>query len=194
MTPDFFSVKLQTVIKTMPVERVNEILSTFSCPLNDDIEHFLKERAVEFSNKGIARTHLVMRGEGDGLELLGYYTLANKILTIAADSMSKTTRSRIERFGVIDTHTGLYNVPTPLIAQLGRNFSECLLYSIAGEELLEAACSKVADIQAELGGRLVYIECENTSKLIDFYSRNNFRIMDSGKPKAGGLIQMIRFL
>jgi hypothetical protein len=57
---DYFTVKLQDAIRTLTAERVANILSAFSSPLNDDIEKFIKHRATDFSERGIARTHLVM--------------------------------------------------------------------------------------------------------------------------------------
>jgi hypothetical protein len=185
---------LQTAIEALSVEGVTNILSTFSCSINDDIERFLKEKSIEFSNKGIARTHLVLFDSGSRFELMGYYTLTNKILSISPEGLSNSTKKRVERFGVIDSHTGLYNVPTPLIAQLGKNFSSELSAHINGDELLQIACDKVVEIQDELGCKLVYIECDNTKSLIDFYSRNNFNIMESGRQGDNELIQMIRFL
>jgi hypothetical protein len=60
--------------------------------------------------------------------------------------------------------------------------------------LLQIACDKVVAIQADLGGKLVYIECEETPKLLDFYTRNGFRVMESGARSNEELIQMIKFL
>jgi len=65
MASEYLTVKLQDAIKTLTVERVQAILSTFSNPLNDDIEGFLKYRAIDFSERGIARTHLVVRQGSD---------------------------------------------------------------------------------------------------------------------------------
>jgi hypothetical protein len=42
-----------------PEERVREALSSYSCPLNKDIEFFLRERAITFSKSSSARTYLV---------------------------------------------------------------------------------------------------------------------------------------
>jgi hypothetical protein len=191
---EYFQVKLQTAIEMMTVERVEQILSTFSCERNDDIEQFLKKRAIDFSNKGIARTHLVLRETTDGFALLGYYALTNKILTISPDKISNSIKQRIERYGILDKITSIYSIATPLIAQLGKNYADKTSCSISGDELLQIACDKVASIQEELGGKLVYLECEDRPKLIEFYTRNGFRIMASGTPSGKGLVQMLRFL
>ena len=116
MHPEYSVINLNILIQRMSLERVNEFLSTFSCPKNKDIENFLKDRAVEFSNKGIARTHLVLKGEESNMIILGYYTLANKILPISNEDLSNTEKKKYERFGILDDNTNIYNIPMPLIA------------------------------------------------------------------------------
>ena len=62
----------------------------------------------------------------------------------------------------------------PLIAQLGKNYHEGMNHLITGDELLCLACEKISRIQLDLGGRFVYVECEDKPKLIDFYAANGF--------------------
>ena len=40
-------------------ERVNRLLSSFSCAKDPDIEHFLRSRAVEFERLSKSRTYLI---------------------------------------------------------------------------------------------------------------------------------------
>ena len=40
-------------------QSVKKILSEFSCPLNADVERFLKNSAIEFAKQSIAPTYLV---------------------------------------------------------------------------------------------------------------------------------------
>lgn len=42
-------------------EEIKSILSDFSCPKNQDIEKFLKEKALAFEKIGFARTILVFK-------------------------------------------------------------------------------------------------------------------------------------
>lgn len=53
-------------------------LSSFSCAVNDEIQTFLTDKAVEFAKKKMSITYLVSDTE-DG-EMLGYFTLAHKVL------------------------------------------------------------------------------------------------------------------
>ena len=194
MPGEFFTLSLQAVVKEKGVEGTNEILSTFSCSINEDIEVFLKDKAMGFSDQRIARTHLVLCDSGKSFELLGYYTLANKILTVSPEGLSNTVKRKFERFGILDSTTKLYNVATPLIAQLGKNYSNGLNHIITGGELLKSACDKIVAVQNEIGGALIYLECDNRPALLDFYQKNGFRIMERGMPSDKNLVQLVRFL
>jgi hypothetical protein len=192
---DYVVINLRDAIDELREERVSEILSSFSCDLNTDIENFIRQDAIRFSNQGIAQTHLVMGEVNSRIELFAYFVLTNKVLAISPDNVSKTFMKKIAKFGVPDQGTGTYNIPLPLIAQLGKNYADHLDRYISGDLLLEIACGKVAAIQRELGGKLVYIECENNPNLIDFYISNQFRDISGNKPNtANDLLQMIRYL
>lgn len=47
-------VNLQLMIQSLGEDRVKSELSKFSCPLNLDVESFLKAKAIEFSKQGLA--------------------------------------------------------------------------------------------------------------------------------------------
>ena len=63
-------------------------VSDFFCPRNPDVEKFLKRNAVEFTKKHQSVTYLVFSNE-DG-ELVGYFTIAIKPITVNASSVSNT--------------------------------------------------------------------------------------------------------
>ena len=60
----------------MVVYETKRFLSDFSCPLNADVEDFLKFKAIEFSRQGLAQTHLVMASYRDKPVLVGYFAMA----------------------------------------------------------------------------------------------------------------------
>ena len=167
-------------------------LSTYVCPKNKDIEEFLLTKAIDFALQGIAQTHLVVVDTARGPELLGYFTLANKIADIPITLLSKTYQKRVQKFGIL-TPEGTIMIPMPLIAQLGRNFHKNLSCSITGTELLEIACEKVMSVQSELGGRCVYLECEDVPFLLDFYYQNGFRRFSPDILKPDELVRMIKY-
>lgn len=64
---------------------------------------------------------------------------------------------------------------------------------------MDFAIGKLCDIQYELGGLLVYLECEDIEALLSFYQKKNgFRIfgerMTEGLENPHKLIQLMNFL
>ena len=45
---------------------------------------------------------------------------------------------------------------------------------ISGSDILQMALNKIQIIQKEIGGKFVFLECENEPKLIKFYEDNGF--------------------
>ena len=124
--------------------------------------------------------------------MAGSCSLANKVLSVPVADLSKTKRRFVERFGIEDAGTGVINVASPLIAQLGKNYTEGANELLSGDDLLSAACEKVIGIQRDLGGRLVYLECEDEPKFVSFYERNGFRrILADDDGRADGLLRLI---
>ncbi|ADZ83602.1 hypothetical protein [Cellulosilyticum lentocellum] len=198
----YVQVSLKDMIQELGESKVKSILSNFSCPLNEDVEYFLKYKAIEFAKQNIAPTHLVFASYKDKLELVGYFSLTIKTMSVAINSLSSKYRSRIRKFGNINPDLKAYLIPAPLIAQLGKNYTNGLNGLITGDELLKLACDKISIVQQDVGGKVVYLECEEKQKLIDFYSENGFvsfgkRSLDKDEvDKMDGkyLIQMLKYM
>lgn len=180
------------------VPDLKSLLPAFSCPLNADIEDFYYRKAYEFDRQSIAKTTLVFTSYKDEPVLVGYYTLANKFIVVRKGKISGTIWKRIRKFG---THNqdNVCTISAPLIGQLGKNKEYSAL--ITGDELLQMAVDDVKASQKIVGGKLVYLECEDKPRLIEFYNRNGFfefdrRRKDSDEKGVDGseLIQMIAYL
>ena len=194
-------VNLNLLIEECGEDLAKEYLSTFSCPLNKDVENFLRYKAIDFAKQGWAQTHLVMMSYKKEMAMVGYFTLASKFITVLSKNVSATTRKRIAKFSTYDPILKAYLLSAPLIAQLGKNYTNGYNNLITGDQLLTLACNKVRFIQLDLGGRFVYLECENKPKLIDFYSNNGFylfdrRKLDRDETDLDGeyLVQMLKYL
>lgn len=179
------------------------ILSSFSCPLNPDVEHFLRNVSIEFSKQSISSTYLVMASFRDTYVLVGYFTLANKVFCINRDSLpNKNWRRRMSKFGQFDQTIQKYTISAPLIGQLGKNYSHGYDKLITGDELLKLALDKIREMQNIVGGKIVYLECEEKEALLEFYSRNGFvnfglRSLDrdeTDKLSGEALVQMLRYM
>lgn len=198
----YILVNLREMLKHIGEDRTKSILSNFMCPQNKDVDEFLKYKATEFSKQGIAITFLVFASYKGNNVLVGYFTLATKTIAIYKTSLSKTLRKRIIKFAQYDSNFKRYVFPAPLIGQLSKNFFNGYDKLITGDELLKLACDKVKSIQGEIGGRVVYLECENNPKLINFYSANGFvqfgkRKLDRdevGLMQGEYLVQMLKYL
>ena len=55
----FKIISLNEMLKQLGEERVRDILSSFSCPLNKDVEHFLIHTSIILDKQSVSRTHLV---------------------------------------------------------------------------------------------------------------------------------------
>jgi len=190
------------MISEIGEDRVKAILSDFSCPLNKDVEFYIRDKAIVFAKQGWAATHLVFASYKDTLVLVGYFTLVTKVIMIYKANMSKTLQKKISKFSQPDVSMKRYIMSAPLIAQLGKNFNKGYDKLITGDELLKLACDKVKSIQTDVGGKFVYLECEDKPQLIDFYTSNGFvnfgkRNLDKDETdvmSGGYLVQMLRYL
>lgn len=198
----FWQATLRDIIEVRGEADVKAELSEFSCPLNPDVEYFIKYKAIEFAKQGIASTHLVYTSYKDKPVLVGYYALANKTVTIKSNLLrSRQWKSRINKFAEYHAELKSYLIAMPLIGQLGKNYANHYNTLISGDQLLEIACDKVRSAQYTLSGKLVYLECEDNEKLRSFYERNGFS--EFNKRSLGGdetnndgkgyLLQMIKY-
>ena len=191
------AVNLRVLMEENGENWTREVLSGFSCPPNPDIENFLKRNAIEFAKQGLSQTHIVVDSSTDKREFVGYFTLAHKPLTMDTATLSATMRKRVEKFAVYDERIKEHVLAAPLIAQLGKNYTNGVNRLISGDELLALACDKVERILFDLGGKFVYLECADTPKLLDFYRTNRFRAFNRrylDAPDGGYLVQMLKYI
>lgn len=175
-------VNLSALVEALGENDTKRILSEFSCPLNKDVEFFLSQKAISFAQQGWAQTHLVFASYKQEWVLVGYFALANKYIRISAARLGKAgsgLRKRISKFATYDSELKAYIMSAPLIAQLGKNYTNGYNKLITGDELLNEACDKIGRIQLDLGGKFAYLECEDKPCLIDFYTRNGFCDFDT---------------
>lgn len=198
-------VNLKMLIEEVGEDTAKSILSSFSCPMNQDVEFFLSKKAIDFAKQGWAQTHLIFASFRNQWVLVGFFALANKYMRISAKALGKSSnslRKRISKFATFDSALNSYILAAPLIAQLGKNYSNGYDKLITGDEILLEACSKIQLLQFDVGGRFAYLECEDKPKLIDFYSRNGFcqfdtRLLDRDETErldGKYLVQMLKYI
>ena len=178
-------------------DELRQILSEFSCPMNPDVERFLKYSSIEFTKKNQSVTYLVF-SVADG-KLLGYFTLALKPLTVRGETVSNTVKRKLLRVSELDKKSDTYTMSAYLIAQLGKNYSENDGKMITGAELLGLAWNKIKATQYMFGGMVTFLEAENEEKPLSFYRDNRFSQFDtrqtaSDTDEAHELVQLLRLL
>lgn len=143
--------------------------------MNKDIELFIKQKAVVFERQRISRTYLIYASCRQEYVLAGYFTLANKFISVHRDAIpSKTSKKRLAKFAQYDKDQKRYMLSAPLIGQISKNFSNGYNSLISGDELLKLALIEINKMQMIVGGKFAYLECEDKEALKDFYTSNGF--------------------
>lgn len=174
--------KIQRLSELLAIENgeiyFNAIVETFKSP-NKDVECFLKTKALQATKLNTATTYLVyIERSAIEIDLVGYFSLAIKMLTLKKSSLSKSSQRIISRFSYYDDDSESYKIPAILVAQFGKNFSESSV-SISGSDLMAITLHQVKNALSFLSGKTVFLESEKKEKLIDFYTENGFTVLDN---------------
>ena len=195
------AVRIMDMVNLVGEDAVKEILSDFSCEYaegnrNVEVEEFLQKNAIEFSRRKMSITYLVM---DDELRVFGFFTLTHKPIVIQDSVLkSKNTKKKLMRHAKFDDNLGVYSVSAFLIAQFSKNYNIPPEERMSGANLMDLTLTYIEDIQKQIGGGVVFLECEDHAELLNFYERdpNSFfpfgvRYSDTDMTKY---IQLMRFL
>lgn len=185
---DITIVPLSSLIKVFKRDYIQILLDGFKCSKSEDVSAFLHRNSLPYEDSNKSRTYLITTTQSyeapdKDLDLVGYFTIALKYVAIGK-KISKTKRRKM---------TGLFpddNTVVYLIGQLAKN--DNTNNSVPGSMILDAAITKIRNIQGEIGGRLVLVECARIPKLISFYESNGFEYLQDD-PKDN-MAQLFYFL
>ncbi len=187
-------VNILDMIEIIGEDKVTAVLSDFSCPLNTEIENFVRKNAIDFAKRKMSITHLIINEEG---KLAAIFALTHKAVEISSEGLSASPRKRLGRIAQLDQSTNSYTVSAFLIAQFGKNLNESVGNVPAGVQLMENAVKVLQKVQHDVGGGVMYLECEDKQKLLSFYgnSQNGFRVFNERFSEADQTkyIQLLRF-
>ncbi|MCC8045087.1 MAG: GNAT family acetyltransferase [Clostridiales bacterium] len=192
------AVNIQDMLMAIGEEAVITILSDFSCPLNKGVEKFVQKEAIDFARRKLSVTYLVLKKDKDNRSVLaGIFSLTHKAVIVGSDSMSKTTKRKLNRFASFNSESGKYNVSAFLIAQFGKNYGIDQSLSIRGSELMKLTMDVLEDAQYRIGGGIIYLDCEDVDKVLNFYQNeyNRFVLFGDRVSQVDGkrYLQMIKF-
>ena len=170
---------------------------SYVCPKNPDVERFLKKSSIEFTKKNQSVTYLVF--DVSSMELVGYFTIALKPLTVRGETVSNTVKKKLMRVSELDEQSQTYTMSAYLIAQFGKNFKNGAEKKITGAELLELAWDIVEKMQYMGGGMVTFLEAESSERLLSFYQANRFQTFDTRQNATDSdepheLVQLLRLL
>ena len=164
---DYSTVNILDMIDAIGEDALSGILSDFSCPKNPEIETFVKNKAIDFAKRKISITYLVI--DDDSSEILSIFALTHKALDINSEALSSTSRKKLSRFAQFDENNSSYTVSAFLIAQFGKNYAVSQPEDWNGIRLMEKAFETLEKVQRQVGGGVVYLECEDNEHLLSFY-------------------------
>lgn len=84
-------INILDMLESIGEDGVKEILSDFSCPLNSEIEHFVKADAIPFSKNRSSITHFVV---DENAEIAAMFCLTHKAIEISCSGLSKTVQKK----------------------------------------------------------------------------------------------------
>ena len=182
----FKIVHLGDMLDTFSDEECKEVFANFLCPINSDIEHFLREKSILLQRMGLSRTYFVYAPYKGKNVMAGYFAITSKNLTIRK-KVSGELRRKITGFKCKEPS----EVPVYLIGQLAKNYENGYneVPLITGKELLWQALKKILEIRHLLGGRVILVECNDTQYLRRFYENNGFEFIE--QDAEDGLLKYI---
>jgi len=174
-------------------EELQNLLSDFSCPKNTEIEKFVKRNAIEFARRKLSITYFIIDNES---RIVAMFALAHKALQVMGSGLSSSVKKKIQRYAQTDEETGELTLSAFLIGQFGKNYQYQDIQKFEGRQLMGAAFDVLKRVQREIGGGIVYLECEEKPPLLDFYQNedNRFRVFGERFSDKEGLkyVQLLK--
>lgn len=175
-------------------DKIQEVISTFVCNKDKDIEIFLKEKAISFEKVSKSRTYFIVDEEtleAGEFNILAYFSVAMQVLKVPVELSNRKVKNLDGLFSKRNGET-ITEFPVFLIGQLAKN--DTYEYSITGKEIIEFAMSIIYTAHEKVGGRIVLVECADKKQLIDFYINNDFEIIRQDEDNLIQLIRMIDYI
>lgn len=149
------------------IEKIINKLKSFKCTKNKDEEDFIHNKALEFDRQNITRTYLLIN---ENNEIKAYFSIGLKAIEmkyIKSIRLRKLLRSYLQSSSL--------SVPAYLIGHFSKDDS--LKESGYSIELMKYIDDIILGCNNAIGGRVIYLECEEIQKLKQVYENNKFNIL-----------------
>lgn len=143
-------------------------LSSFECRLGADKEKFLRTQCIDFQQRNLCRTYLIIdeeASEGNGPAILAYFNLAINFMRVN-EEVPKKIREKL------NVQRKRPTIPCYLIGQLAKN--DRYKDEIKGSEVLDYAMGYIVEAQQIVSGCCVRVDCRDHDKLRSSYETNGF--------------------
>ena len=178
-TLDFYP--LSNLLIELGDEKAQNILHTFKCTKNEDLQDFLHNpnKSIRLEKQHITRTYLYLQTINTEIKTVAYFTISLKVL-----STDGLTKGLVKKLDGIDKHRE--SIPCYLIAQLGKH---SMLKEKIGQFLLDDAIETIKEVNTIVGGRFIILDAVNQKDVIDFYKKepNSFLLIDTIKEDVDNL-------
>ena len=174
----YTTVNILDLLEAVGEEDTKEILADFKWPLNKEIEVFLNKNAIDFARRKMSITYLIVNENG---KVIAYFTLTHKPALVSSNLLSNSSKKKIERYARLDEETKAYSVSAFLIAQFGKNAAYTESSEYSGIELMDRAIDILKNVQRQVGGGVVFLECEDKLELLNFYQNEQNRFIMYGE-------------
>jgi len=175
---EYVVIPLRKLISSLSPERIAEILSSFPCRKDEDLEYFLREMAVMYEKKHLARTSLIFE-RGSYTRPIAYFTIAVSSMDASGLDCDNTLRKKM------NIHNNV--AQSYLIGQLGKRDGAP---RGLGEFAISCAIDLIKDANEKVGCRLLRLECKKA--LIEYYKKSGFILIGFDDEKD--LYEMIKIL
>jgi len=169
---------LNDMLSMFSEEYVSKILSAFSCKRDEDVESFLKEKAIVQEKKHISRTYLIFTS-GERSELMAYFTVAVKSMNVEDLAVSSELQKKMN---ISEDVAQSY-----LIGQIGKRDGSP---KGLGKFAMQHAIARIISANSKVGCRVIRLDCKPS--LMKYYADNGFVL--ARRNKEGDLNQMVRII
>lgn len=151
---------------------LNRALNSFKCAKDPDIESFLKEKSISYSDQEICYTWLIVDKESFevdfSISIIAYFTLSFKTLYLDNPFISNSNRQQVTK--------GFKNresEPVVLIGQLGKNDGA----DINLKQILDKAFDIIYHVAEFIPCHSVLVECSDIIHEKGLYSDVGFKYL-----------------